>query len=53
MTNINAFYILQGTYIDAARDEILKKYGSIDAYLADGLGLTERDVQKLRDRLLE
>ena len=53
MTNINAFYILQGDYIDATRDEILKEYGSIDGYLTQGLGLTKHDVQKLRDRLLE
>ena len=53
MTNINAFYILQGNYIDATRDEILNKYGSIGDYLTKGLGLTKHDIQKLRDRLLE
>ena len=53
MTNINAFYILRGSYIDATRDEILKKYGSIDGYLTKGLGLTKHAIQKLRDRLLE
>jgi protein-tyrosine phosphatase len=53
MTNINAFYILQGDYIDATRDEILKSYGSIEAYLTKGLGLKSRDIQNLRDRLLE
>jgi protein-tyrosine phosphatase len=53
MTNINAFYILQGNYIDAARDEVLKKYGSIDGYLTKGLELTKHDIQRLRDRLLE
>jgi len=53
MTNINAFYILQGNYIDATRDEILTKYGSIDGYLTKGLGLTKHGIEKLRDRLLE
>jgi len=53
MTNINAFYFLRGSYIDATHDEILKKYGSIDGYLTKGLGLTKQDIQKLRDRLLE
>ena len=53
MTNINAFYILRGSYIDATRDEILKKYGSIDGYLTKGLGLTKHAIQKLRDCLLE
>jgi protein-tyrosine phosphatase len=53
MTNIKAFYILQGDYIDATRDEIIEKYGSVDGYLTKGLGLTKRDIQKLRERLLE
>ena len=53
MTNVNAFYILKGEYIDATRDEILKKYGSIDGYLTKGLGLTRGEIGQLRDRLLE
>ena len=53
MTNIRAFYILEGSYIDGARDAILKQYGTIDDYLAKGLGLTEHDIQRLRDQLLE
>ena len=53
MTDANAFYVLEAHYIDAARDEILKEFGSIDRYLADGLGLSAEDVQKLRSRLLK
>ncbi|MDF1744630.1 MAG: tyrosine-protein phosphatase [Gimesia sp.] len=53
MTNINAFYILKGNYIDATRDEILKQYGSIDRYLIKGLGLKKSEIQALRDNLLE
>ena len=53
MTDANAFYVLEAHYIDAARDEILKKFGSIDRYVTDGLGLTVDDVQKLRSRLLK
>lgn len=53
MTNARAFYVLQGDYIDATRDEILAKYGSINRYLHDGLGLREVDVEGLRKRLLE
>ena len=53
MTNIKAFYILEGEYIDATRDEILKNYSSIDGYLTKGLELTKRDIERLRDRLLE
>ena len=53
MTNINAFYILKGEYIDATRDWILTEYGSIDAYLRKGLGLSDEDVTRLRDECLE
>jgi len=53
MTNINAFYILEGSYIDATRDEILNQYGSMDAYLRDGLGLSAVEMKQLRDELLE
>ena len=53
MTNVNAFYVLQGQYIDATRDEILKKYGSIEEYLTNGLGLSKQELRQLRGRLLE
>jgi protein-tyrosine phosphatase len=53
MTNIEAFYILQENYIDATRDEILKKYDSIDGYLTQGLKLTRDEIQQLHDCLLE
>lgn len=53
MTNVKAFYILEGKYIDATRDEILTKYRSIDGYLTKGLGLTKREIQGLRARLLK
>ena len=53
MTNINAFYILKGKYIDATRDWILSQYGSIEAYLREGLGLSDADITRLRDQLLE
>jgi len=52
MTNFQAFYILQGNYIDAVRDEIKEKHGSIRGYMIDGLGLTDQDMRKLRKRLL-
>ena len=53
MTNITAFYILKESYIDATRDEIVKEYGGIEKYLADGLALTADEIQRLRDKLLE
>ena len=53
MTNVKAFYVLRGDYIDATRDEILKKFGSIDGYLTRGLGLSTQEIEQLRIRLLE
>ena len=53
MTNILAFYVLDGSYIDAAYDEIAKEYGSMDNYLKAGLGLTEDDLVQLREELLD
>jgi protein-tyrosine phosphatase len=52
-TNIEAFYILQPSYIDASLDEINKEYGSIDKYLRKGLGLSEDELTRLREKLLE
>jgi len=53
MTNIKAFYILKGSYIDATLDEIIKQYGSMGEYLRKGLGLDDEVVQRLKDELLE
>ena len=53
MTNTNAFYILEAEYIDAALDEAVKNYGSMDNYIKEGLGLTDEEIQKLKDELLE
>lgn len=52
MTNINAFYILEGSYIDASMNEINKKYGSMAAYLREGLGLSDEEINKLQRVLL-
>lgn len=53
MTNLNAFYVLEGKYIDASLAEIKKEYGSIDNYLKQGLGLKQQELDKLRAELLE
>ena len=53
MTNIEAFYVLQSTYIDAALDEIIRQHGSMTTYLRQGLGLTDAEIQRLQDGLLE
>ena len=53
MTNIQAFYVQQGSYIDATRDAILSQFGSIEHYLTDGLGLRPAEIETLREKLLE
>jgi protein-tyrosine phosphatase len=53
MTNIKAFYILEGAYIDATQVEIITQYGSMEAYLRKGLGLSNEEIQQLHSELLE
>ena len=48
MTNINAFYILEGRYIDATQAAVMNKYGSFEDYAIKGLGLDQTEVEKLR-----
>jgi protein-tyrosine phosphatase len=53
MTNINAFYVLQPSYIDASLDEAVKQHGSMELYIRDGLGITAGEIKILRNSLLE
>lgn len=52
-TNIEAFYILQGSYIDAALQQAIADYGSMDAYIRDGLGISNTELLQLQQQLLE
>jgi len=52
-TNMDAFYILQGAYIDAALEQAVEEYGSMEAYIRDGLGISDEEVEQLRSQLLE
>ena len=53
MTNLIALLEVRPEYLQAAWDAIDEKYGSFDAYLTDGLGLTQQQIDSLRDSLLE
>ena len=53
MSNVEAFYILQGFYIDGSLDQAVESYGSMEAYIRDGLGLTDEEVERLKNELLE
>ncbi len=40
-------------FLNAALDSVKAEYGSVEGYLADGLGLTDSDITALRDKFLE
>jgi protein-tyrosine phosphatase len=52
-TNMDAFYILQPSYIDAALKQAVEDYGSMTAYIRNGLGISDEEVDELRNQLLE
>ena len=51
-TNMEAFYRLQGSYIDASLDEAIQEHGSMEAYIRNVLGITDDEIKQLRDQLL-
>ncbi|MFI6257276.1 tyrosine-protein phosphatase [Micromonospora zamorensis] len=44
---------VRAEYLDAGYDEVRRVHGSFDAYLRDGLGLTDETLNALRAQLLE
>jgi len=47
---------LMGTrraYLEAAFDEMTQEYGSVEAYIRDGLNVSEQDIQSLRATYLQ
>jgi protein-tyrosine phosphatase len=53
MTNVKAFFMLEGHYIDGTLEKAVEEYGSMEAYVRDGLGLTDEEIERLREELLE
>ena len=53
MGNMEAFLIQQRSYIDASYDEMVNTYGSVDTFIRDSLGLDDKQINRLRDELLE
>lgn len=53
MSNMEAFLVQGASYIDASFDEMVKEYGSVDNFIRDGLGLSDQEINRLRDELLE
>jgi protein-tyrosine phosphatase len=52
MTNVDAFYNLQGGYVDGVLEQAVEEYGSMESYIRDGLGITDEEVERLREELL-
>ena len=52
-TNIEAFYILKGNYIDASLEQAITDYGSMENYIREGLKISDETLQRLRNNLLE
>lgn len=49
---LRRFFVLDASYIDAARDEIQQLAGSFDAYVSDWLELSPAEIASLRGSLL-
>lgn len=46
-------FIVDKSYLDAARDAIFKKYGSFENYILKEYGLTQLDVDEIRAKYTE
>lgn len=44
---------VEESWLEAAFEEVDQSWGNFDNYLSQGLGLTQADIQQLRDTLLE
>jgi len=53
LTNVEAFYVLEGAYIDGALAAAVEGWGSMDGYIREGLGVTDEEIDRLKAELLE
>lgn len=53
MSNVEAFYILEGSYIDGSLEQAIADYGSMEAYIREGLGISDDEIELLKSELLE
>lgn len=53
MTNVEAFYVLKGSYIDGSLEQAVADFGSMEGYIREGLGISAAEITALRDQLLE
>jgi protein-tyrosine phosphatase len=53
MGNIRGLFFVHASYLGAAHDEITNEYGSVEAFIRDGIGWSDSDLRRLRGGLLE
>jgi protein-tyrosine phosphatase len=53
MDLLSPLFDARAEYLAAAFDTIDETWGGVDAYLEEGLGLTPRTRERLRERLLD
>ena len=53
ISSYEPMYVVSAEYIDAARDAAIRKYGSMENYISEGLGIPDETVAKLRKELLQ
>jgi protein-tyrosine phosphatase len=50
--NIRGLFYVHASYLGAAHDEITTRYGSVEAFIRDGIGWSDADLHRLREGLL-
>ena len=52
-SNIRGLFFVHASYLGAAHEEIISGYGSVEAFVRDGIGCSDAELRGLRDALLE
>lgn len=53
MTSYEGMYYVKPEYLDAAYQAVIDKYGSMESFLRNGLGISDELINRLRSELLE
>jgi protein-tyrosine phosphatase len=53
MSTYEALYYVEAEYLDAAYQEVISTYGSMESYLQNALGISDEMISKLQNELLE
>ncbi|MBR1582658.1 MAG: tyrosine-protein phosphatase [Spirochaetales bacterium] len=51
--SMRSLFGLEGSYLEAYYEEVRKQFGSYEAFIREGLGLSADQIQQLRDKYLE